>query len=106
MFFIRRFAGSADLATGHSQDCWRKHVSCFPGVTETVRLPDPWFSRSTWNWLRGRSPRGSHLVIRHEVPLELYSRDVWLRCARRGQIHGRGPCCGPAESASVIRRAA
>lgn len=93
MFAIRRLSGTVDVDAGHSRECWLKHLSCFPGVTETVQFSDPWFSRSTWNWLCGRSPRGSHLVVRHEVPLELYSRDAWIRCARRGQTNGRGACC-------------
>lgn len=98
MFAIRRLSGAAEVDTGHQCECWLKHLACFPGVTETVQIADPWFSRSTWNWLWGRSPRGSHLVVRHEVPLELYSRDAWVRCARRGQINGRGACCAAAAS--------
>lgn len=107
LFVIRRLSGAAEVGTGHQRSCWLKHLACFPGVTETVELADPWFSRSTWNWLRGRSPRGYHLVVRHEIPLELYSREAWIRCARRGQLNGRRSCCASAAAVnSSLPRAA
>lgn len=107
LFAIRRLAGLADVDAGHHPDCWLKHLSCFPGVTDIAQIADPWLSRSTWNWLLGRSARGSHLVVRHEIPLELYSRDAWVRCARRGQLQGRGACCPAMQTAGVqTRRAA
>jgi hypothetical protein len=106
---IRRLAGDRDVSAGHHPDCWAKHLACFPGTTVRDQFADPWFSRSTWNWLRGQSPRGSHLVVRHEVPLELYPRDAWVRCARRGQIPDRAACCPAAASSTqpqTQRRAA
>jgi hypothetical protein len=78
-------------------------------VTETTVFADSWFSRATWNWLLGRSPRGAHLVVRHELPLELFPREAWVRCARRGQISGRSACCPAAagsHTATPLRRAA
>lgn len=108
LFAIRRLAGGADVDAGHHPQCWSKHLSCFPGMTEIAQLSDSWFSRSTWNWLWGNSPRGSHLIVRHEIPLELYSRDSWVRCARRGQLPGRGTCCEAAAmsvSTQAFRRA-
>lgn len=109
LFVIRRFAGAQDVSAGHQADCWTKHLACFPGTTLRDQFADPWFSRSTWNWLWHRALRGSHLVVRHEVPLELYARDAWIRCARRGQLHGRAACCAAATSqiqATPQRRAA
>jgi hypothetical protein len=103
LFFIRRMAGEVEVAAGHRRNCWTKHLACFPGVTETAVFFDPWFSRTTWNWLRGLTPRGSHLVVRHELPLELLHRETWIRCARRGYHTGRGACC-PAAEASHERR--
>lgn len=108
LFLIRRLSGDFDVETGHQADCWVKHLSCFPGVIETARFSDPWFSRSTWNWLLGRAPRGSHLVVRHEVPLELHPREHWIRCARRGYIPGRHACCEAVAPTATLpmRRAA
>lgn len=93
IFFIRRLSGGVDIQAGHDDQCWVRHLACFPGATETTVVADGWFSRATWNWLLGRAPRGSHRVIRHELPLELFTREAWIRCARRGQVTGRAACC-------------
>ncbi len=108
LMFIRRLAGPCDVAAGHQASCWIKHLACFPGVVETACLSDPWLSRSTWNWLFRGQPRGAHLVIRHETPLELLNRDAWQRCARRGQMPGRAGCCSAVTPVKSIplRRAA
>lgn len=109
LFFIRRLSGGTDVQAGHDRQCWVKHLACFPGATETTVFADAWFSRSTWNWLLGHSARGSHLVVRHELPLELFTRDAFIRCARRGQIPGRAACCASTSLATVpvpLRRAA
>jgi hypothetical protein len=109
VFFIRRLAGDAEILAGHTIRCWTRHLSCFPGVTETAVIFDSWFARSTWNWMLGRAPRGSHLVVRHELPLELIGRDAWQRCVRRGQISGREGCCAASAErleAAPLRRAA
>jgi hypothetical protein len=109
LFVIRRMIGESELSVGHRGDCWTKHLSCFPGTTETAAFRDGWFTRATWNWIRGRTARAAHLVVRHELPLELLPRDAWIRCARRGQSLGRGACCDSAAElshAEPLRRAA
>jgi len=110
IFFIRRLMGGVDWHAGHDEQCWIKHLACFPGETQVSNFADSWLSRATWNWLRGRTPRGSHLLVSHVLPLELLSLDAWIRCARRGQIAGRGACCSTSVEASTIsmpiRRAA
>jgi hypothetical protein len=62
-------------------------------------VADPWLSRATWNWLFRGEPRGAHLIVRHEAPLELLNREAWQRCVRRGQLPGRAACCEPVASA-------
>lgn len=93
LVFVRRLTGGSDLCAGHGPSCWIKHLACFPGITETASLADSWLSRETWNWLFRGEPRGSHLIVRHEAPLELLTRDAWQRCVRRGQLPGRAACC-------------
>jgi len=108
LIVIRRLTGDCDATAGHSPACWIKHLACFPGITETTCLSDSWLSKSTWNWLFHGQPRGAHLLVRHETPLELHNRDAWLRCARRGQMPGRSACCSAVATPQTLpmRRAA
>lgn len=108
LVFVRRLAGDQEAEAGHQAGCWSRHLACFPGETELTVLPDPWFSPATWNWLRGKSPRGRHLLIRHEVPLKLLSPLEWFSYARRGQGATSARCCTTVSAANstTARRAA
>ena len=108
LVFIRRLFGESEVEAGHAIGCWNRHLAAFPGKTELTQLADPWFSSSTWNWLRGKCPRGKHLLIQHQVPMKLLSPADWTSFAHRGQGATRSLCCASAgaEHAHPARKAA
>ncbi|MFO0917930.1 MAG: hypothetical protein U0872_06390 [Planctomycetaceae bacterium] len=108
LVFIRRLVGDSEVEAGHAAGCWNRHLAAFPGKTELTLLSDPWFSSSTWNWLRGKCLRGRHLLIQHQVPMKLLSPSDWISFAQRGQGATRSACCAStcAANSNFARKAA
>jgi hypothetical protein len=91
---------------GHRDNCWTNHLGCFPGEVESTEIPDALFSRTTWDWMRHRSPRAGTRLVTLRTPLDLLTADEWRDYARRGWLTDRRACCPFGESPNSVRRAA
>jgi SAM-dependent methyltransferase len=92
--FVRPFGDDSPLPMKHhQQNCWTRHLACFPGEAAISNYADPWLSRSTWGWLRGRHARRGYYTVSWRAPQLLVSPDRWREFAKRGLMTGQGACC-------------
>lgn len=107
--FVRPF-GEDEAGEGapHRQNCWTRHLACFPGEATIANYADPWLSRSTWGWLRGRHARRGFYTVSWRSPQLLVSPERWREFARQGLLTGQGACCAATSGSceTVERRAA
>lgn len=107
--FVRPFGEDvAGEGVQHRQNCWTRHLACFPGDATIANYADPWLSRSTWGWLRGRHARRGYYTVSWRSPQLLVSPQRWREFAKLGLLTGHGACCEAASTSceTVERRAA
>jgi hypothetical protein len=82
-------------ADGHSDDCWERHLGCFPG-----RVDAQWAAKP----LLGGATTRMRLTI-WQLPVEELSPADWQSYAERGLLTGRRGCCAAAHAAALQRAA-
>lgn len=104
--FVRPFGDDeVQSEERHQQNCWTRHLACFPGEATITNSADPWLSRSTWDWLRGRHARRGYYTVSWRAPQVLVSLDRWREFAKQGLMTGLGACC-EAACETIERRVA
>lgn len=80
-------------AESHTVDCWRRHLTCFPGeVREEVLGPRRHSWWPDWN-LRLRDVRQPLLAISLQTPAQPLSLTEWERFAEQGLLTDSRTCC-------------
>ena len=102
----RSFTGAHDVA------CWVRHLACFPGKLQTMRVPPALPSRSVWRWMFGagvpahdREPL-SLSIVSLRIPAEPVTTAAWQDHVRRGLLTGSACCELALPTTSLERRVA
>lgn len=99
--FVRPFGDETAGASQHTQDCWARHLACFPGDAHLASYTDPWFSRTTWEWLRGRSHRRGFHAVTLCLPPHVIADERWRGFASTGLLTGHAECCSVATTSAA-----
>ncbi|MCX7408636.1 MAG: hypothetical protein NTZ32_11205 [Planctomycetales bacterium] len=107
-------ASERSFPDGHDVACWVRHLACFPGKLQTMRVPPALPSRSVWRWMFGASVPSndcnrdqlSSSIVSLRIPVEPVTAAAWQDHVQRGLLTGSA-CCELAQpTASHQRRAA
>lgn len=97
---------------GHDAACWVRHLACFPGKLQTMRVHSSLPSRPIWSWMFGASVRSddhdqlSSSIVSLRIPAEAVTAAAWQDHVRRGLLTGSACCELAQQTASHQRRAA
>ena len=102
-------ASEQSFKGGHDVACWVRHLACFPGKLQTMRVRSFLPSRSVWSWMFGASvlpddrDQLSSSIVSLRIPAEPVTSAAWQDHVRRGLLTGSA-CCELAQPAASHQR--
>lgn len=87
---------------GHLRGCLARHMGVFGSQCQVASIADPWWSKATWRWVRGRAPRWGYLTASLTVPSEARTAEQWEDIAVDAARKSAGTCCTWAEQMAPL----
>ena len=103
------FASERSFTGGHDVACWVRHLACFSGKHQVIRVHSFLPSRSVWSWMFGASvppadrDQLSSSIVSLRIPAEPVTAAAWQDHVRRGLLTGSA-CCESAALAMTQQR--
>lgn len=103
------YASERSFTGGHDVACWVRHLACFPGKHQVIRVHSFLPSRSVWSWMFGASvppadrDQLSSSIVSLRIPAEPVTAAAWQDHVRRGLLTGSA-CCESAALAMTQQR--
>ncbi len=103
---------SRPFIDGHHAACWIRHLACFPGKLQAMRVHSPVLTRSVWHWMFGAGTQPGDAdqlplsIVSMRIPAEPVTAAAWQDHVRRGLLTGSVCCELAMPAASGQRRAA